>query len=60
VAERDDIVPARFGTALFASLADPKRLWLLPGAGHNDWPARVDAAWWPQVVDFFLSETPRP
>jgi hypothetical protein len=29
-----------------------------PGAGHNDWPARVDAAWWQQGVDFLLDATP--
>jgi alpha-beta hydrolase superfamily lysophospholipase len=54
VAERDDIVPARFGDALYRALPGPKRLQLMPGAGHNDWPARVDAAWWQQAVDFLL------
>lgn len=58
VAERDDIVPARFGKALYEALAEPRRLMVLPGAGHNDWPARVDAAWWQQTVDFLLSATP--
>lgn len=61
VAERDDIVPARFGKALFDSLGERKRLWVLRGAGHNDWAARVDAAWWQQVVDFLLpSPAPAP
>jgi hypothetical protein len=23
-------------------------------AGHNDWPARVDAGWWRQALDFLL------
>jgi len=27
----------------------------VPGAGHNDWPGRVDAAWWRQAVDFLLA-----
>jgi pimeloyl-ACP methyl ester carboxylesterase len=55
VAEHDDIVPPQFGTALYRALPEPK-LWLpLPGAGHNDWPARVDAAWWLRAVDFMLS-----
>jgi len=55
VAEHDDIVPARFGEALYRALPEP-RLWLpLPEAGHNDWPGRVDAAWWRQAVDFMLT-----
>jgi uncharacterized protein len=56
VAEHDDIVPAQFGNALYRALPEP-RLWLpLPGAGHNDWPGRVDAAWWRQAVDFMLTQ----
>lgn len=54
VAEHDDIVPARFGISLYEVLRAPKRLRVMPGAGHNDWPARVDAAWWQQAVDFML------
>ncbi len=53
VARHDDIVPAEFGTALYASLSGPKRLWTLPG-GHNDWPLRIDAGGWRQVIDFLL------
>lgn len=56
VAERDDIVPARFGTRLYDALSEPRRLIVLPGAGHNDWPVRLDAAWWQQVVDILLGE----
>lgn len=56
VAEHDDIVPPQFGNALYRALPEPK-LWLpLPGAGHNDWPGRVDAAWWGRAVEFMLSK----
>jgi pimeloyl-ACP methyl ester carboxylesterase len=55
VAEQDDIVPPQFGNALYRALPEPKLWQPLPGAGHNDWPARVDAAWWQQAVDFMLS-----
>jgi pimeloyl-ACP methyl ester carboxylesterase len=54
VAERDSIVPARFGTGLYAALTGTKRLVVMPGADHNDWPDRVDAAWWRDAVDFLL------
>jgi pimeloyl-ACP methyl ester carboxylesterase len=54
VAERDSIVPARFGTALHAALAGPKRLVVIPASDHNDWPGRVDAAWWRDAMAFAL------
>jgi uncharacterized protein len=54
VAERDTIVPARFGTALHDALREPKRLEVIGGAGHNDWPPRVDAAWWRKTIGFLL------
>ncbi len=59
VAERDDIVPARFGQALYQGLDGPKQLRLLPQAGHNDWLAHIDAAWWAQALDFLLPPAPR-
>jgi pimeloyl-ACP methyl ester carboxylesterase len=54
VAEHDHIVPARFGGALHAALPGPKRLVSVPGAGHNDWPDRVDARWWDSIIGFLL------
>ena len=57
VAERDSIVPARFGTALYEALAEPKRLTVLKGAEHNDWPGRVDDNWWREATGFLLGES---
>lgn len=54
VAAQDSIVPSRFGQALFAGLNEPKRLWMLPGAEHNDWAGRVDAAWWVALLRYLL------
>lgn len=59
VAARDDIVPARFGTALHAALGGPKQLVSVAGAGHNDWPARVDAAFWHAAIAFLLEPAAR-
>lgn len=58
VAERDSIVPSRFGSALHAELGGPKRLVVIPGSDHNDWPDRVDAAWWRAVIAFALGDAP--
>jgi len=54
VAERDSIVPARFGIALHDGLRAPKRLVVVKGADHNDWLGAVDAAWWREAIAFVL------
>jgi len=54
LAERDAIVPARFGRALYEALPQPKRLVSVAAAGHNDWLQRVDRGWWQQALDFLL------
>lgn len=47
--ERDEVVPVRFGRALFAAASEPKEALWLPGAGHGVIGQQVvDAA----VVDF--------
>ena len=56
VAENDSIIPPRFGSALYESLGNPKRFVLIPGAGHNDWPERVDAPWWRASMAFLLGK----
>lgn len=58
VAGRDDIVPTRFGLALHQGLTGPKRLALLDGADHNDWPLHVDARWWQEALDFLAPRAP--
>src|SRR5262245_51025185 len=56
VAERDDIVPARFGIALYEAMKHPKRLTIFKSAGHNDWTALVEAGWWRETTTFLLGE----
>ncbi len=57
-AERDEIVPIRHAHALFRLLRAEKRMWVLPGAGHNDWPMRVDARKWRDWMDFIGEKKP--
>ena len=57
IAERDDIVPAQFGRVLYESLAAPKQLKLIGGAGHNDWVQAIDEAWWSDVTGFLLGSS---
>jgi len=54
VAGADTLVPARFGIALHAALAGPKRLAVIPGAEHNQLLHRLDAAWWRDALAFLL------
>ena len=60
IAERDSIVPARFGTALHAELQAPKRLLVIEASEHNDWPHRVDPQWWRAAIGFALGRPPIP
>ncbi|MBY4895950.1 alpha/beta hydrolase [Cupriavidus sp. AU9028] len=54
IAERDRIVPARFGRALYDSLGPRRQLRVVAGAEHNDWFGRVDAPWWSEAMAFLL------
>ena len=54
VAERDSIVPPRFGQALYDALGEPKRFAVVTAAGHNDWAGHVDDAWWRGATSFLL------
>lgn len=59
VAENDEVIPPRHGQRLFELLSNRKKLWVLPGAGHNSWPAVVNPAWWREVFGF-LTEGEAP
>jgi alpha-beta hydrolase superfamily lysophospholipase len=52
-AERDEVIPLRHAQALYNALPGPaKRLWILPGAGHNDWLRMTTPLWWQELMDF--------
>ncbi|WP_431823276.1 alpha/beta hydrolase [Burkholderia sp. F1] len=55
VAERDSIVPARFGEALYDALADPKQLIVVKSAEHNDWIGLVDDTWWRDAMGLLIA-----
>jgi uncharacterized protein len=54
VAERDSIVPPRFGKALYDTLAEPRQLVVVQAAEHNDWIGHVDETWWRKAIGFLL------
>ena len=44
--DRDIVIPARMGRAVFAAAARKGELLIIPGAGHNDVPDAGGAAYW--------------
>ncbi len=52
-AERDEILPIKHAVNLYNHLPeDRKRMWIIKGAGHNDWPMYTDASLFREVTDF--------
>jgi pimeloyl-ACP methyl ester carboxylesterase len=52
-AERDEILPIQHAINLYNSLPEgKKRMWIIKGAGHNDWPFHADASLFKQITDF--------
>jgi len=56
-AQRDAILPIRLAQNLYAALPEgKKRLWIIQGAGHNDWPMYIADTFWKEVTDFVQKE----
>jgi pimeloyl-ACP methyl ester carboxylesterase len=54
-AARDEVIPVGHAESLFRSLAEgpqPRKMYVIRGAGHNDWPGMVDAVWWKEITAF--------
>ena len=52
---RDDIVPPVQGEKVFAAAREPKRLVILPNAGHNDTPTAGGEEYW-NALEVFMAE----
>jgi hypothetical protein len=52
-AERDEVLPIKHADRLYHSLSGvEKRMWVIKGAGHNDWPMYAGASLWKEITDF--------
>lgn len=52
-AEYDEILPIKHAHNLYASLpAGKKRMWVIQGATHNDWPFHASDSLWREMTDF--------
>lgn len=56
-AERDEIIPMRHAVALYQSLPGRKAMWVVKGAGHNDWPMIVGNPWWREIIEFLCGKS---
>jgi len=52
-AEQDEILPVQHAINLYNALPEgQKRLWIIKGAHHNDWPVYMDTGLFREIVDF--------
>jgi len=52
-AERDEILPIKHAINLYNALPEgSKRMWIIKGAGHNDWPMYAEASLFKEITDF--------
>jgi len=52
-AERDEIIPIKHAKRLYDSLSVvEKRMWIVTGAGHNNWYMYTQASLWKEIIDF--------
>jgi pimeloyl-ACP methyl ester carboxylesterase len=52
-AERDEVIPIEHANTLYKSLSNfTKRMWMIRGARHNDWPMFTDMSWWKEIMGF--------
>ncbi len=58
-AERDEIIPMVHAITLYNSLSGKKAMWVIKGAGHNDWPMHINDRWWREVVEFVRGDPGR-
>jgi pimeloyl-ACP methyl ester carboxylesterase len=56
LAGQDEMVPTRFGQALFDGYSGRKQLSIQPNAGHNTLDYDPGAAWWAEVSNFLLQD----
>ena len=50
--DRDGTVPQALTLNLYENLPEPKKMILMEGYGHGDWPSSPELAWWDDALDF--------
>ncbi len=60
IAGQDDVIPPERADNLARQLDPRPHVWTFPQAGHNDWFAAVDTAWWQQAMHTLANPEPEP
>jgi abhydrolase domain-containing protein 17 len=57
---QDEVIGAWHGPELFAAAPEPKKLWAVEGAGHNDLLFISGNRYWPRIREFVDGLPPQP
>jgi pimeloyl-ACP methyl ester carboxylesterase len=50
--DKDPTVPPALSLNLFAHLPEPKKMMVMKGYGHGDWPRSPELPWWDDALNF--------
>jgi fermentation-respiration switch protein FrsA (DUF1100 family) len=56
--DHDEVIPLRFGQALYAAAQTPKSFWVVEGAGHNDIIETAGPRYRERLAAFYASLKP--
>jgi pimeloyl-ACP methyl ester carboxylesterase len=55
-AGRDKVIPIAHAKDLYNSLSsNTKKMWIIQGVGHNDWPMSTNTSLWKEITSFVRS-----
>ncbi|MEW6087168.1 MAG: alpha/beta fold hydrolase [bacterium] len=55
--EQDDVIPVKHAVELYKTLSCGKKMWIIKGAGHNDWPMVMKPPDWKDIMSFVSGNT---
>ncbi len=50
--DEDETIPPPLTLELYASLPEPKKMIVLHGVGHDNWPSSPELSWWDDALNF--------
>ena len=57
--DQDDTIFPALTLNLYAHLAEPKKMMLMKGYGHGDWPSEAGLPWWDEALNFIAPPAPK-